>query len=312
MTAADHHPAAAVIPYWLGRPALEALEVAHAAEAAGIGALWLGEMLSFDAFALAGALARETSLHLTVGPLAVGVRTPVGIAMGVASLQALAGPERVAVALGASTRAVTAEWHGRDWTRTPARIAETADVVRRVLAGERTGHHGVLASEGFRLGMGASEVEVAVAAFGRRSLQVADETADRLVVNLVTPAQAGRLAEAVPGRPVTAWVVGAVDPSPEAVERIRRQVSLYLAAPGYGDMFTEAGFGEVVDEARAGRPPSELTVPDALLHAVAAIGSADDVRESLDAYRAVGVTQVAVVPATDGDPGGARTFAAVA
>ena len=99
MTAADHHPVAAVVPYWLGRPALEALEVARAAEAAGIGALWVGEMLSFDAFALGGALARETSLHLTVGPLAVGVRTPVGIAMGVASLQALAGPERAAVYL---------------------------------------------------------------------------------------------------------------------------------------------------------------------------------------------------------------------
>ncbi|NND85585.1 MAG: LLM class flavin-dependent oxidoreductase, partial [Acidimicrobiia bacterium] len=232
MTAADHHPVAAVIPYWLGRPALEALEVAHAAGSVGIGAVWAGEMLSFDAFALMGALARETSLHLTVGPLAVGIRTPVGIAMGVASLQALAGTERVAVALGASTRAVTEGWHGREWTDLPARLEETAGIVRGVLDGERTDHAGALSTRGFRLGIESASPEVAIAAFGPRSLEVAGEVADRLVVNLVTPVQAGRLAEAVPGRPVTAWVGTAVDPTPEALARIRRQVVLYLAAPG--------------------------------------------------------------------------------
>lgn len=311
MTAADPHPVAAVIPFWLGRPALEALDVARAAEAVGIPALWVGEMLSFDAFALAGALARETFLHLTVGPLAVGVRSPAAIAMGVASLQALAGPGRVAVALGSSTRVVTEDWHGREWTGMPERLSETTRVLRRTLAGEQVTHQGAVTSIGFRLGIGAAVPEVAIAAFGPRALEVADDVGDRLVVNLVTPTLAGRLAGAVPGRPVTAWVVAAVDPVAEALERIRRQVALYLAAPGYGEMFIEAGFGDVVEAARAGRPSAGL-VPDDLLHAVAAIGSASDVEEAISRYRSAGVTQVAVVPATDGDPGGRRTLAVVA
>ena len=62
-----------VTPFWLDPPA-EALDVAVAADEAGFGTLWIGEMATFDAFGLAVAVGMRTSaISLRVGPLAVGV-----------------------------------------------------------------------------------------------------------------------------------------------------------------------------------------------------------------------------------------------
>jgi alkanesulfonate monooxygenase SsuD/methylene tetrahydromethanopterin reductase-like flavin-dependent oxidoreductase (luciferase family) len=88
------------LPCWLDRPPEEAVEIAGAAERAGFDALWIGEMATFDAFALATAIGlRAPRLRLTIGPLALGVRTPVAIALGVASVATLTGRD-VDVALG--------------------------------------------------------------------------------------------------------------------------------------------------------------------------------------------------------------------
>jgi hypothetical protein len=78
-------------------------------------------------------------------------------------------------------------------------------------------------------------------------------------------------------------------------------------------MFAAAGFGAIVEAARAGGHPRELfaSIPVELLQAVGAVGTATDVVARLDDYRKAGVDHVAVVPATAGDPGGLRTLAAV-
>lgn len=301
----------AVVPYWLGRPAGEALEVVRTAERAALDEVWIGEMLSFDAFALAGAAAVATSsTRLVVGPLPVTVRTPVGIAMGVAGLQALAGADRVGLALGASTAAVAEGWHGRAWDRLPGRMAATIDVVRSVLAGERTEHEGLVPSHGFRLGIPAKVPEIAVAAFGPRMRAVAAKQGDRLVLNLLTPDAVAAMAGS---QPTTVWVTAGLEPSAEAMAGLRRQLALYLAAPGYGEMFTDAGFGELVSEARAGVPVSDLAhrMPADLPMAVGAIGSAADVRSALERYEAAGAEAVALVPMTWDDPAGERLFAAL-
>lgn len=92
-------------------------------------------MAMFDAFALAMAVAARTQrAGLTVGPLAVGVRTPVSIAMGIGSVAALTG-RRVDVALGTSSPVVVGQWHGRDRARGVERLDETAEALRGVAHG---------------------------------------------------------------------------------------------------------------------------------------------------------------------------------
>jgi alkanesulfonate monooxygenase SsuD/methylene tetrahydromethanopterin reductase-like flavin-dependent oxidoreductase (luciferase family) len=70
----------AVLPFWRNRPDDEALDIAVEAQAAGLDTLWIGEMATFDAFALATAIGRRApGLGLKIGPLAIDLRTPVAI-----------------------------------------------------------------------------------------------------------------------------------------------------------------------------------------------------------------------------------------
>ncbi|MFI7131139.1 LLM class F420-dependent oxidoreductase [Nonomuraea sp. NPDC050153] len=295
---------------WQDRPAEEALVTARAADELGYPSLWIGEMATYDAFALATAVGLATArIGLTVGPLAVGVRDPMMIAMGAASVAGLTG-RRVDVAVGTSSPLVVEGWHGRSRARSAAVLREAVEALRPLLDGERS-------TGGYRLRLPAPRSRLTVAAFGPSAVRTA-ALADRMVLNLITPASAGRLAAqaraANPDVSVAAWVTAAVDPDREAVDRVRRAVVGYLAAPGYGEMFAEAGFADVVAFARTRPHPRELfdAVPDALVASVALLGDVDAVTARLSAYAAAGVDEVALVPvSTDRDPGGTATLKAL-
>jgi probable F420-dependent oxidoreductase len=313
-----------VLGLWQDRDPLEALETAEIADALGYSMLWIGEMATFDAFALASAIGSRTGqIALTVGPLAVGVRDPVALAMGVATVASVCG-RPVHLAIGASSPVVVERWHGRPWARTATQIRETAEALRPLLAGERAELDGELVrTHGYRLRLPAPETSLTIAAFGDHALRVAACHADRMVINLCTPALAATLRErldrhaaaaGVQAPPLAAWIPACVDPGDEAIEQLSRGAVPYLAAPGYGEMFAAAGFGELVERARAETAPGELLsrVPPELPRAIGLVGSETEVVERAAEYRAAGVGALAIVPATAGDPGGRRTLEAFA
>ena len=299
---------AAVLGYWQDRDPLEALETASLADELGYRELWVGEMATFDAFALASAIGGRTSrIELCVGPLAVGVRDPMAMAMGVASVAALSGGRAVHLAIGASSPVVVAGWHQREWSRTAARLRETALAVRPLLAGERS-------VGGYRLRLPPPSTSLTVAAFGDRAVRVAAECGDRMVVNLVTPQVAANLRERFGTGRLAAWVPAAIDPTDEAFAQMRRGLAMYLGVPGYAEMFEAAGFGELVAFARTGPRPSELLprVPEELCAAVGLVGTREEAEARAQAYRDAGVDELCIVPVTAGDPAGRRTLEAFA
>ncbi|MEU9869450.1 MULTISPECIES: LLM class F420-dependent oxidoreductase [Actinomadura] len=307
---------------WQDRPAREALETAALADELRFPELWIGEMATYDAFALAVAVAaRTSSIMLTPGPLPVAVRDPMMIAMAVASLADLTG--RVAgVAIGTSSPHVVERWHGRERRDPPTALAESAEVLRHLLAGERAGFEGrTVRVQDYRLRLPAPRSPITIAAFGAAAVRAAARHADRMVVSLVTADSAGRLAARLRSEsdaagtsapPVAAWVPVAVDGGAQAREQVRRAVVGYLAAPGYAQMFEEAGFGDVVALARSRPHPSELlaAVPDELVHAVAALGGPEEVAARLASYA---VDEIAVLPCcTEEDPAGEHTLRTLA
>ncbi|MGW2307833.1 LLM class F420-dependent oxidoreductase [Actinomadura luteofluorescens] len=307
---------------WQDRPAREALETAALADELRFPELWIGEMATYDAFALAVAVAvRTSSIMLTPGPLPVAVRDPMMIAMAVASLADLTG--RVAgVAIGTSSPHVVERWHGRERRDPPTALAESAEVLRHLLAGDRAGFEGrTVRVQDYRLRLPAPRTPITIAAFGAAAVRAAARHADRMVVSLVTADSAGRLAARLRSEsdaagasapPVAAWVPVAVDGGAQAREQVRRAVIGYLAAPGYAQMFEEAGFGDVVALARSRPHPSALlaAVPDELVHAVAALGGPDEVAARLASYA---VDEIAVLPCcTDEDPAGEHTLRTLA
>ncbi|MGF7122356.1 LLM class F420-dependent oxidoreductase [Rhodococcus sp. BE178] len=313
------------LPYWQDRPPLDALAVADETARLGFDRLWVGEMATFDAFALATAIgARVPDLPLCVGPLAVDVRTPVAIALGAASVAALTGA-RVDLAIGTSSTVVVEGWHGRTRLSPAIHLEETARIVRQVAAGRKADFDGrVERARGFRLRLPATDPALVIAAFGPQALGVAAREADGVVLNLVTPQQVSRCVSVVraaaesAGRPcprVSVWVTAAVDPSAADLESFRRAVVGYLAAPGYADMFADAGFATAVEIARSGATPKQIygAVTDDLAAVIGAFGDAGAVARRLAAYRDSGADEIVVVPATSADdPGGARTLDVVA
>ncbi|WP_433561421.1 LLM class flavin-dependent oxidoreductase [Nocardia sp. CA-151230] len=359
------------LPYWQNREPLDALLVAEAADKLGFHRLWVGEMATFDAFALAAAIGRAPGrIPLCLGPLAVGVRSPATIAMGTATVAALTG-RPVDIALGTSSTVVVRDWHSRRRNRTARHLEETSRIVRALLAGEKVEHDGLIERiRGFRLRLPAprptlpvhgpdesAEIdwpsvgsergrassnghgrehrsrlrtagrstggEIIVAAFGERALEVAARCADRVVLNLVTPAQVARCVTAIgefaarAGRaapPVSVWVIAAADPDPDMHATVRQGVVGYLRAPGYDAMFTEAGFGDVVALASSGAHPREVlaAVPDELPAAVGMFGDARTLAARLGEYADAGADEVVIVPVTTAeDPAGYRTLDAL-
>jgi probable F420-dependent oxidoreductase len=312
-----------VAPYWLDRPDEEVLEIAVEAQRHGFDTMWLGEMATFDAFALATAVGlRAPGLALKIGPLAVGVRSPVALALGVASVATLTGAH-VDLALGASSPDIVSGWHDRPWTALAPRARESVQVVRSILAGERADYSGEhVRAHGFRLKRPQPHATVSLAAFGPSMTRVAARSADEVVLNLVTPervAHARTIVDAEarahdrPPPEIAVWVTVALDPGAATLAQMAAQIAVYLRPPGYGEMFAELGSGELVERARAGARRGELAaeIPVELLRQVCAIGSDAQIRERLASYRAAGATRIGIVPATAEDPAGHRVLAAL-
>ena len=315
---------------WQDRPAAEVVRTAQAADALGYGEIWIGEMATFDAFALGAVVAERTSrASLTIGPLAVAVRDPVMIAMGAGSLAELTG-RTVNVALGSSSPVVVEQWHGRRQERTALALAESAAAVRTLLAGGKADAWGeVIGTRGFRLRTRAPGTPLTIAAFGRGAVRAAARQSDRMVINLVTPKSAARLVQMLhdecraagrPVPPVAVWLAAVAvpdggAPDAQALEQLRRGLVAYLSAPGYGEMFAEAGFEDVVRFARTGPRPGELlaAIPAELVGHVSLTGDERAVRARLAEYADAGVDEVALVPgSSDADPAGVATLTALA
>lgn len=310
------------IPFWLDRPDEEAIDIARVADRAGIRTVWIGELASFDAFALATAIGINTeAARITVGPLAVGVRTPVAIALGVSSVATLVG-RPVEVALGASSPPIVSGWHDRPWRDLAAQMRESVRVLRRLLDGERVNFDGEhVRTNGFRLRRAQPEASIAVAAFGPAMTQVAARNADKVVLNLVTPEHVAtvrkRIDAAAPSdRPaprLTVWVPVALNPGQGALAQLAGQLAVYLGAPGYGELFAALGFGTLVDRARAGASRNALAaaIPLELVAQIAALGSDEEIAVRIALYHDAGADEVALVPSTAEDPAGQRVLQAL-
>ena len=312
-----------VLPYWLDRPDEEALDIALEVSRAGLDTLWIGEMATFDAVALATAIGHRTpGLRLKIGPLAVGVRSPVSIALAASSVETLTDSE-VGLALGASSPVIVSGWHDREWAHSASRMREAIGCLRELLAGQRSSYDGRhVRTHGFRLRRPRPHMHISVAAFGPAMTRVAARHADEVVLNLVPPehvrtvratvdAEAAAAGRTAPGLAV--WVPVALEPGDEARAQIAAQLAVYLGVPGYGEMFSALGFSEVVGRARQGARRSELarSIPSDLLEQIGAVGTLEDVAARISAYHDAGADVVGVVPSTAEDPGGRRVLGAV-
>jgi 5,10-methylenetetrahydromethanopterin reductase len=172
-------------------PVDEVTEIARLAEDLGYADLWIPDQsFHHDPFLLLARCADATSdIRLGVAVTNPVTRHPVQIARAAATLGLISGG-RFVLGLGAGNRTKVLPALGLPIDRPAARIAETIDVCRRLLRGERVSVNGpTLSLTEVRLNVGdLPEIPIFVGSRGPRILRLAGAVADGVFVEaMFTP-----------------------------------------------------------------------------------------------------------------------------
>ena len=272
-----------------------ALEVAESAEGLGWLGLWCSEVLGLEAMALLGAVAARTErLRLGTAIVPISTRSVALLAMAASTIEQLA-PGRFQLGVGVGTPAIVARRHDRP-VSSPVTEAEGAlTVLGGLLGGERVSHPHAPQVEELRIEPPSSPPPVLLAALGPRMIELARRLADGVVLNFLPVDAAGACAEASRERAGERFehlllVRTCVDPTEADLEVMERELASYTLIPAYARHFRSLGFDLDAIPADSGLEDARTHLPDGMLEALEAVGSASACRERLAAYRQAGVT----------------------
>jgi probable F420-dependent oxidoreductase len=283
-------------------------EAAAAAEAAGFDAAWTPEFYTRSAVVTLASIAARTSRCRVGTSIAYATgRSPLVTATEARSLDEVSGG-RLVLGLGTGTRRMMQDWHGVDPDAPAARMEELVPLLRRLWRL----HEGPVDHDGrfYRCHVTPTaetepgvrdEIPVYTAGVNARMVQVAGRVSDGLlghplfsrpyVDDVVRPAiaEGKRRAER---EDACVELVGilicsiAEDPE-QARQEAAAQLAFYAAPKTYGALLEASGFGaagEAIRDAFAQRDFARMaaSVPDSMVDAMAAAGTAADVQARLD------------------------------
>jgi len=294
------------------------------AEASGYEGIWVPEVMGTDAFTVLAAASQVTQhLRLGTGIVPIYTRTPTTLAMTIATLDALSGG-RAVLGLGVSSEIIIGAWHGLPFPKPLGAMREAVDIIRRLLRNERVTVEGTC----FRVRNLRPNVPLAsdrtipiyIGALNPGMLRLAGEIADGVILNWIPAAHISRAIGAIAagaqraGRALTdidiaCYIRVCVTEDLEAARQwLRRELTGYAIVEAYHDYFTACGFGADSTACREAWQQGDRTgamqrISDNMVHAMAAIGSAEACRAQLAAFTEAGVTLPIVFPFShDADP----------
>lgn len=288
------------------------VELAQVAERAGLEALFFGEVWGWDINLLLGVLAGQTSrIKLGANISNIYARTPSALAQAAATLDILSSG-RAIIGLGIATRAIVQDWHGVPFDRPARRLRETVEIIRQALSGQRLDYTGeIFRVQRFRLTIAPVQdrIPIMLATNKPSNVELAGEIADGWTPANATTTTLPVLARSLQvgaeraGRDVSTITVAPtvralVTTDPEPARRlVRRDLAHYLGSAGslhYQAVKRSGAFLddlERIREAWAKDPhTAERAVPEALVDAIAIIGSPAECRRRLAEWRAAGAT----------------------
>jgi F420-dependent oxidoreductase-like protein len=304
-----------------GTSPLELLELARRAEALGYDSAWAAEAWGTDAvtpLAWLGALTERIELGTAI--MQIPARSPANAAMTAATLDLLSGG-RFRLGLGTSGPQVVEGWHGQEWGKPLGKTREYVEIVRAALRRERLEHHGehydIPVSGGTGLGKPLklmarplrSEIPIYLASIGPKAVELAFEIADGWLPIFWSPEQARDvfpLERARDGFDVAPSVPALLtDDVASGRDALKEYYSFYVGGMGargknfYNDLFGRYGYEaearEIQDLFLDGKQrDAAAKVPDAFVDEVALVGSVEQMRDRLAAWRESGVTTMLV------------------
>jgi F420-dependent oxidoreductase-like protein len=299
------------------------------AERLGVHSLWSAEAWGYDAITPLAYLAGKTSrIKLGSGIMQAGTRTPALVAMTAMTMAAVS-ENRFLLGLGVSGPQVIEGWHGIRFERPVQRMREIIDVVRLISSGERSQYDGQIytlplpGGEGKAIRSGAppptAKIPVYLATLSPKSLEMTGELADGWLGTSFMPEHADVFFDHIAagarraGRSLAdldlqaGGVVAFGDDAEQLIPRRKPGLAFTLGAMGspkrnfYNAAFRRAGYEDTAREVQrlwldGRREEATERVPDELVLQTNLLGSEDQVRDRIRAYRDAGVTTLRVEP----------------
>ncbi|MDP6816081.1 MAG: LLM class flavin-dependent oxidoreductase [Alphaproteobacteria bacterium] len=295
----------------------EIVDCVKLAEDLGYDSAWMAEGHGGDQFAvLAGCAMATSTIQLGTAISSVFVRSAPTIAMAAASVDDLSRG-RFILGLGSSHKVQVEPEHGVAYGKPIARLRDAVAIIRALLRDGEVQHDGeTVRIENFDLWFAPQrgDIPIYVAAVFPKMMAVCGEIADGIILTrstLDTAAQVRqRLAEGAgrtgrdPGRiAVTSLLPTAVaDSRQDALDRLRPGLAFYAGFfPRYNRLIAEHGFAEEAATVaaawrRGDRAAAAGAVTDAMIDATSIVGTPEQCRDQLDAYRRSGIDLPIISP----------------
>jgi F420-dependent oxidoreductase-like protein len=320
---------------------IAAVEELRNLESAGLDMVFVAEGYSFDAVSQLGYIAAKTNrLQIASGILQLYSRTPTLTAMTAAGLDYVSGG-RFTLGLGASGPQVIEGFHGVPYNAPLGRTREVIDICRSVWRREPLVYSGkhyqvpLPPEQGTGLGKPLKlvhhpvrdRIPILLGAIGPKNVALAAEAAEGWHPVFFYPEKANTVwGKALAGGKATrAPELGQLDicvlatasigdgDHTEALRAARSWLALYIGGMGargknfYNELARRYGFeaeAEMIQDLYlAGRKAeAAAAVPEDLLRGTSLIGTADEVKARIAAYRDAGATTLAVSVAGVPDP----------
>jgi probable F420-dependent oxidoreductase len=301
------------------------------AEANGYTDAWFGDGGAPDALTTAAALGGVAeSVRIGVAVTPVYTRTPAVLAATANALGQIL-PGRFVMGLGSSSQTMMGGWHGTPLDKPLTRVRETAQMVRSMLAGEKSNFDlTTLRSHGYRQFPMDPPPPIYLGALRPKMIEMAAEVGDGVIFNLWPKRALPKMMEHVKigaERAGKDWreieivnraMVLVTDDKDGGRNRFRAAFAPYYATPVYNQFLAWAGYADAAQTIAEGwaqkdRGKTAGALTDELIDEIAIIGDEDECRARLRSDGEGGIHTHIIAPLTVGNSEETqRTFAAFA
>ncbi|MGI9293931.1 MAG: LLM class flavin-dependent oxidoreductase [Pseudomonadales bacterium] len=302
------------------------IDLARHAEELGYDDLWFSDTGYPDALTMAGVIASHTKLRMGIAVVPVYPRTPIALAATAATIAELSSG-RFIMGLGSSSQAMMEGWHGQQMEKPLTKVKETTQLMRSVLAGEKTNFSGsTVHSKGYRQKASAYPVPIYLAGLRPKMVEMAAEVGDGVILNLFPTDALPRIMEHVAQgaeragknpqdvEVVCRYQIAVLDETADSMaddarnhrEIFRQSFIPYYATPVYNNYLEWAGYSEAARCIREGwsekdREKTTAAMSDELVDAIGIIGSKEYCQQRIRDDMARGIT-TPIITASSPDP----------
>jgi F420-dependent oxidoreductase-like protein len=311
--------------YWGTNPPQNLIETVKTAESLGYDSVWTAEAYGSDALTpLAWVGAHTSKIRLGTAVCQLSARTPTAMAMAALTLDHLS-QGRFMLGLGVSGPQVVEGWYGRPFAKPLARTREYVSIIKKVLAREEPvtndGEHYPLPYTGEGAwGLGKplkpithplrADVPIFIGAEGPKNVAQTAEIADGWLPLYYSPFRNEVYSDAIKQarsnfEVAQGIVVNITDDKEKGLLPVKGMLALYVGGMGAKDrnfhkeLISRFGFEaeaqKIQDLYLAGKKEEAMmAVPDQLADEISLVGTKEEIRDRLQAWKETPVTSLLV------------------